>query len=138
MQDPPKVAVSTGARARAIHILRSLGTFLLGQLVRVRDSSPYTYQPASIRDVVAYTKRGGWIPGKHPWWVESPGYGFGWLVAIPVTVVTVPLLFVTQRPMRAAAFGVTYGLLIWSGVGWLVQVPLRFAGHVLMFLSGGS
>lgn len=135
----PHPRARPGAYGRAILILRSMGGFLAGGWLRLKNSSPYTYRPESIRDVVGHTRRGGWIPGEHPWWVESPGYVFGLLVAIPATAMGNMLLWVAQRMGRTlVTFGLFYGLLYWAGVAWLVQVPLRFLGRVLMFVGGGS
>lgn len=78
------------------------------RLVEVR---PYTDRPASIRDVVAYTRAGGWVPGEHPWWVEAPGHVYGWVVAVPVTVGLYAVAWVLQRPSRLLVFLLVAGLL---------------------------
>lgn len=72
---------------------------------------PYTDRPASIRDVVVYTRSGGWVPGEHPWWVEAPGHAYGWLVAVPVTVGLYSVAWILQRPSRLLLFVLVAGLL---------------------------
>lgn len=80
--------------------LITLGSWLAGIARRLAGCSPYADRPASIRDVVDYTRQGGWVPGEHPWWVEAPGYAYGALVAIPVTVALYAIAWVLQRPSR--------------------------------------
>ncbi len=65
---------------------------------RLANCQPYTAQPASIASVVEHTRRGGWIPGEHPWWWEAPGYAWGYLVAIPGSAVGYAFLWLLQRP----------------------------------------
>lgn len=85
---------------------------LLGR--RLKGCSPYADRPASIRDVVDYTRAGGWVPGDHPFWVELPGYIYGWLVAVPATVVLYGVAWVLQRPSRLALAVFTVVLLWWA------------------------
>jgi hypothetical protein len=82
---------------------------------RLMACSPYTGRPAAIRDVVAYTRAGGWVPGEHAWWVELPGYAYGWLIAIPVTIALYGISWVLQRPSRLAMVALVAGLLWWAG-----------------------
>lgn len=91
--------------------LVTLGGWLEGLWRGLAGSSPYADRPASIRDVVDYTRAGGWVPGEHPWWVEAPGYVYGALVAVPVTVVLYGVAWVLQRPSRLA---------LTCLVGWLL------------------
>lgn len=83
----PVKSVSASAMDQAGH--------WLGQ---IREWEPYTTQPRSLAQVVSHTRRGGWIPGAHPWWWELPGYVWGYGVAIPVTAVSYALLTLVQFP----------------------------------------
>lgn len=83
--------------------------------VRLMECSPYSGRPASIREVVEYTRAGGWVPGENPWWVEAPGYVYGWLVAVPVTVALYAVSWVLQRPTRLLMAVFIAGLLWWAG-----------------------
>lgn len=82
----------------------------------LRDARPYTACPVSIRDAVAYTRAGGWMPGDHGWWLESLGYTWGVIIAIPVTITGNSALFVLQRPLRATGAGLVWISLWWAGV----------------------
>lgn len=112
----------TRARARPLAILFArlgvsviaLGSWLAVLGRRLRGCSPYADRPASIRDVVDYTRAGGWVPGEHPWWVEAPGYVYGALVAVPVTVALYAVAWVLQRPSRLALACFTVLLLGWA------------------------
>lgn len=114
----------------------TMGERVAGLGARIRDARPYTAQPASIRDVVEYTRAGGWIPGDHPWWWESPGYAYGVIVAIPLTIMTHMALWVAQRPGRVFTVSVLYGLLLFAGVqlgAWWVD--LLWAWGLLSVIS---
>jgi hypothetical protein len=78
---------------------------------RLSECSPYSGRPASIRDVVSYTRAGGWVPGEHEWYWELPGYLYGYLIAIPVTVGLYGVSWVLQRPGRLAVVALVIGLL---------------------------
>lgn len=78
---------------------------------RLASCSPYTDRPPSVEEVVAYVKAGGFVPGEHPWPVEAPGYVYGALVAVPVTVVGYALMWIVQRPSRLALVLFVLGLL---------------------------
>lgn len=105
--------------------LVALGSWLGASWRRASDSSPYSDRPPSLRDVVEYTRAGGWIPGDHPWWVELPGYVYGVLVAIPGAVVGNAWLWVQARPGRVLIAALVYVLLRWAGVDLLAWVPVR-------------
>lgn len=64
---------------------------------------PYTDRPASIRDQVQYTLAGGWVAGEREWWKEAPGYLYGFVVAIPVTILGNTTMWIIQRPLRVLA-----------------------------------
>ena len=116
----------TRARARTLAILYAhlkgsgkrstiaLGSWLAVVGRRLKGCSPDADRPASIRDVVDYTRAGGWVPGEHPWWVEAPGYLYGALVAIPVTVALYAVAWILQRPSRLALACFTAVLLWWA------------------------
>lgn len=78
---------------------------------RIHTSDPYTGAPASIRDVVAYTRKGGWIGGDHGRLAESPGYAYGVVVAIPVTMILHALCWTLQKMGRVASVALIVGLL---------------------------
>jgi hypothetical protein len=67
---------------------------------RLASCAPYTDRPPALADVVAYVRAGGFVPGKHPWWVEAPGYVYGALVAVPATALGYSLMWIVQRPTR--------------------------------------
>lgn len=75
---------------------------------------PYTDKPASIRDVVTYTLAGGWVSGEREWYKELPGYIYGGLIAIPVTIILNSTLWVLQRPMRVMAVALILALFKWG------------------------
>lgn len=83
---------------------------------RLQTVAPYSGRPASIRDVVEYTRAGGWVPGDHEWWVELPGYVYGYVVAIPVTVGLNTVAWVLQRFTRLLMVALVAGLLWWAGL----------------------
>jgi hypothetical protein len=93
----------------------TLGSHVGGRLrglgARLHASSPYSDRPASIRDVVSYTAAGGWIPGEHDWWWESPGYAWGVVIAIPLAVVGNSILWITHKFGRAMVAGLIFSLL---------------------------
>lgn len=118
----------------ATHRAVALGSWLWGWLRvlgrRLRDCAPYTDRPASIHDVVTYTRAGGWVPGEHPWWVEAPGHVYGWVIAIPVTVALYIVAWVVQRGCRLLCVLGLYILLHLAGFDALnlVYVPWRWLG----------
>jgi hypothetical protein len=136
--EPPETAqhtqTSARVRERAILILRWLRGFLADQGRSVRDSGPLDYRPSSIRQVWQRTTQGGWIPGDHPWWVELPGYAFGFLVAVPATVLLAPQLYVLQRLGRTKVGAIFCVLLVATRVAYIVWFPLWLVGHVLLFV----
>jgi hypothetical protein len=67
---------------------------------RLASCAPYTDRPPSLADVVAYVRRGGFVPGTHPWWVEAPSYAYGALVAVPATALGYGVIWIVQRPTR--------------------------------------
>lgn len=93
----------------------------------LRDVRPYAARPVSIRDVVAYTRVGGWVPGDHPWWVEAPGYAWGVIIAVPLTITGNIVLFVLQRPLRAAAVTLVW-LMLWLAGVTLAPSPVLLLG----------
>ncbi len=123
IEDPARVGPRLRPRVRALVgrlgriplriPLVALGSWLAGLWRRLASCSPYADRPASIRDVVDYTRAGGWVPGEHPLWVEAPGYLYGALVAVPVTVALYAVAWVLQRPSR---------LILACFVAWLLAV----------------
>lgn len=90
---------------------------------RVRAAAPLDGHPKSIREMVAYTRAGGWVPGDRAGWVESIGYVWGCVVAVPASIVMYSVLWVVQHFTHVMMVGIVYGLLLWSGVdvltgGW--------------------
>lgn len=101
---------------------RTLGSHAMAAVTRVgrrlADSDPYTGQPASIRDVVEYTRKGGWVGGEHGQLLESPGYVYGVTVAIPLTMILHALCWSLQKMGRVLFIAGLIGLL------WLAQVDV--------------
>ena len=126
IEDRARVGVGPRLRVRALGSwlarflfrvpLVALGSWLAGLGRRAKDCSPYADRPASIRDVVDYTRAGGWVPGEHPWWVEAPGYVYGALIAVPATVGLYVVAWVLQRPSRLVLTCFVGWLLLWA---WL-------------------
>ena len=83
----PSDSTPRSATPRTAALRSHLGERMASLPERLHKCSPYTNGTPSIRDVVVWTANGGWIPGDHPWWVESPGYAYGVLIAIPGSVV---------------------------------------------------
>lgn len=67
---------------------------------RVAQCSPWRDRPASLAEIEAHTRAGGWVPGDWPWWVELPGWIYGYGIALPVHAVSYAVLWVIQRPGR--------------------------------------
>lgn len=76
------------------------------------QASPYTARPESVAQTVAYVRAGQFVPGDHPVWVELPGYLYGGLVAVPLTVAGNALVWMAQRPSRLALVMFVLGL-VW-------------------------
>lgn len=132
-EDPVPVERSNAAntvtvRTRMWRYVRALGR-------RLHTCSPYTDRPASIRDVVRHTFAGDWIPGDRSWWLESLGYAYGILIAIPVAVLASTLQWVAHKKRRALTVLVIIGLLHWAGYLWIIQRPCGWFGHALTWLS---
>lgn len=108
--DPPSESTFGERRRRAVAWATARGG-------RLASCKPYTDRPPSVADVVAYVKAGGFVPGDHPRWIELPGYAYGALVAVPVTVAGYSLMWVVQRPSRLALVLFVLGLLwlAWNG-----------------------
>lgn len=95
---------------------------------RARECAPYSGRPRSVRAVVEYTARGGWVPGAHHWLVEFPGYVYGCAVAIPLTIVAHATQWAGSRLPRAVAMAGLYGLLVWLAPEWVEFSWWRAAG----------
>ena len=72
----------------------------LAQLRRVTGAGFLRQTPASIADVAAYTKAGGWMPGNQARWLETCGKLYGYLVAVPATAGLFLVVWFVQRPTR--------------------------------------
>lgn len=71
-------------------------------------------RPASVAEVVAYTRDGEWVPGEmHPA-LETAGRIYGYGVAVPVTCAAYALAWLVQRPTRLLIALVLGGLLLAS------------------------
>lgn len=66
----------------------------------VRRSSPFHSAPASVADVIAYTRSGDWVPGEQARLLEAAGKAYGWIVAVPLSIAAYALVWVLQRPAR--------------------------------------
>lgn len=110
---------------------RTLGNYAGGLGRRIRGAKPYAARPASVRDVVDYTRAGGWIPGDHPWWWESPGYAYGVLIAIPATITLYIASWVLQKMGRVFAVCLIYSLLLITGV----QFGTTWVDAILVWLG---
>lgn len=76
-------------------------------------------KPASVRECIAYTKAGGWMPGDRAPWLEYIGKAYGCCIAVPATAALDVLEWFVQRPTRF--FGAV-----------LVLALLRFAAHMVI------
>jgi len=73
--------------------------------------------PATVADVVAWVRDGAVVPGERHPALEFLGRAYGWLLAVPVTVLAYALAYVVQRPSRfLTALGV---IGTWLLLGWL-------------------
>jgi hypothetical protein len=74
--------------------------------VRTRISSNdlsdgiYRGHPASIQELVAYTRDGDWVPGDQHQVLEALGRAYGYLIAIPVSFLLYGACWALQRPLR--------------------------------------
>ena len=72
-----------------------------------------TSTPATLADVIAYTRAGGWVPGERVAWLEWVGKTYGWLVAVPVTGIAYLGVWFIQRPTR-----LLFGLALLVAARW--------------------
>lgn len=121
----PSVPSARSAPARP-RTQRDVAGWLRGLGTRLHGCSPYADKPASIRDVVHYTAAGGWVPGDHPWYVESPGYAWGVLLAIPGVVVLNAAAWVIHKMGRAVVVGLAL-LVFWHFA--LLPPDLSWTAH---------
>lgn len=63
--------------------------------------SPFHSAPASVADVIAYTRSGDWVPGEQARVLEAAGKAYGWVIAVPLSIAAYALVWVLQRPARA-------------------------------------
>lgn len=116
-----------GARARLAAVaerFRRLRVALVNRRAararwRARDVqrlTPFRSPPVSIAELAAYIRSGGWVPGECAPVLEAAGKAYGWLIAIPVSVVLYVVAWLVQRPSRSALTAAVAGFL------WLTQV----------------
>lgn len=86
---------------------------------RIQQVSPWRDRPASLAEIEAHTRAGGWVPGDHPFWVELPGWVYGYCFALPLSAASYALLWVLQRPSR---------LLITLFIATLLWLSLTYGG----------
>jgi hypothetical protein len=68
-------------------------------------------KPASVRECIAYTKAGGWMPGDRAPWLENIGKAYGYCIAIPATAALDVLEWFVQRPTRFLGAVLVLGLI---------------------------
>jgi len=107
--DPPLESVPVG-----ISVITRGWAFIRDAVWRLAESEPYTSTPASVAEMVAYTRAGGWVRGQRPWWREAPGYLYG-AFAVAVTATGHLAIWIVQRPSRVAATALVAWLL---GFAW--------------------
>lgn len=119
-------------------VSRHLSGYLVTLCRRILGCAPYEARPASVRDVVQYTAAGGWVPGEHPWWVEAPGRVYGVLIAVPLTMIANAVLWVTQRPTRAAVTSGVVVVALWTAGArpeqWWVYLVCGYLACALLAL----
>jgi hypothetical protein len=81
---------------------------------RATRSSIWSESPASIADLVAYTAAGDWVLGEKAPVLEFLGKAYGYLVAVPVSVVLYAVAWLLQRPGRFALAWLV-ALVVWLG-----------------------
>jgi hypothetical protein len=70
-------------------------------------------RPASIGDLIAYTRSGDWVPGdRHPA-LEAAGKAYGYLIAVTGSVALYGAAWVIQRPTRFAV-AAAVALIFWA------------------------
>lgn len=76
-------------------------------------------KPASVRECIAYTKAGGWMPGDRAPWLENIGKAYGYCIAVPATVLMDSIEWIVQKPTRLflTVLAVT---LLKVAAGWLL------------------
>lgn len=84
------------------------GAWWAGRWEQAKAMDVWHAQSPSLADTWDRTRRGDWVAGDHPWWIEAPGYVFG-----------------------AAKLGLIAVLL---GLVWMVAAPARGAGVALLCL----
>lgn len=68
---------------------------------RRRPPSPFwSASPASVADLLAYTRSGAWVPGERALVLEAAGKAYGYLVAVPTSVALYAVAWLLQRPAR--------------------------------------
>lgn len=81
----------------------------------IRRVSPFHSAPASIAEVITYTRSGDWVPGEQARLLEAAGKAYGWLIAVPLSIAAYALVWILQRPARmvlAAAVGTVMVLML--------------------------
>jgi hypothetical protein len=110
---PPNAGSNVQTRARAREVTARTWTLGLGQVRRFTGPGWLDATPATVGQVLAYTRAGGWIPGDRARWLEAFGKVYGFVVAVPVTVAAFVTLWFIQRPTRVVG-----GVLLWYAVRW--------------------
>lgn len=65
-----------------------------------RPSELWSTPPTSVADLLAYTRSGAWVPGERAPVLEAAGKAYGYLVAVPVSVLLYAVAWLLQRPGR--------------------------------------
>lgn len=125
---PPEGSATPTWRERASCHIRDAGR-------RLHACSPYTDQPASIRDVIHHAISGGSIPGDHHWGWSAPAYLWDLGVVVPCYTVGHAILWVLHKKRRVVTFAALCALLRWAGYLWVVQAPASWIGHLFLWLG---
>jgi len=81
---------------------------------RAARGSIWAESPASIADLLAYTKAGDWVPGEQAPVLEFLGKVYGYLVAVPTSIALYAVAWLLQRPGRLA-LACFVALVVWLG-----------------------
>lgn len=80
---------------------------------RIARKSLYADAPASVADIVTYTRSGSWMPGQAAPVLEALGKAYGYAVAVPASLALYTVAWLVQRPARLG-LAVVIGSILWA------------------------
>ena len=66
----------------------------------VRRVPVFRAAPPAVIELIGYTRAGDWVPGDQAPFLEFLGKAYGWLIAVPISLVLYSVAWLLQRPAR--------------------------------------